>query len=287
MSGARDPAVRDDAVLGATRLLSACIVPFLVVAFVVLFGFPGETDRLFAWTIKPPMTPMTLGAVYLGGAYFFVRVFRAEAWHTVKAGFVAVGTFASLMGVATILHWDRFNHGHVAFWLWSGLYFTTPLLVWGVWAANRRRGTTAGPVDLVLPPPARWGMAATGALATAAGLFLFLLPNKAIDVWPWTITPLTSRVLGAIFMLGIAGLGVLTDARWTAARLMLQVQVLMLALILVAAARAHADFDASNALTWVMLGGFLASLASAALLSVVMDARLRRVGRVQDPSIGP
>jgi hypothetical protein len=266
---------RDDAVLPATRRLAAFIVPFLVVAFVVLFGFPRDTDRLFAWTINPPMTPMTLGAVYLGGSYFFVRVFRARRWHEVKAGFVAVGTFASLMGVATVLHWDKFNHDHVAFWLWGGLYFTTPFLVWGVWAANRRRGTVPGPDDVVLPPLARAGLALTGALALAAGLFLFLAPERAIDVWPWTITPLTSRVLGAIFMLGVAGLGVVTDPRWSAARLMLQVQVLMLALILVAGARARDDFDPSNALTWLLLGGFLASLASAAALSVVMDRRGR------------
>jgi hypothetical protein len=97
-------APRDDAVLPATRALSAFIVPFLVVAFVVLYGFPGDTDRLFAWKIAPPMTPMTLGAVYLGGAYFFVQAFRAKVWHTMKAGFVAVGSFASLMGVATIIH---------------------------------------------------------------------------------------------------------------------------------------------------------------------------------------
>src|SRR3954451_21550756 len=94
------PQARDDVVLPATRALSAFIVPFLVVAFVVLYGFPDETGRLFAWTIKPSMTPMMLGAVYLGGAYFFVEAFRATEWHTVKAGFVAVGTFASLMGVA-------------------------------------------------------------------------------------------------------------------------------------------------------------------------------------------
>ena len=43
---------RDDLVLPATRGLSAFIVPFLVVAFVVLYGFPGDTDRLFAWTIS-------------------------------------------------------------------------------------------------------------------------------------------------------------------------------------------------------------------------------------------
>jgi hypothetical protein len=262
---------RDDAVLPVTRALSAFIVPFLVVAFVVLYGLPRDTDRWFAWTITPPMTPMTLGAVYLGGAYFFVRAFRATAWHTVKAGFVAVGTFASLMGVATIIHWDKFNHDHVAFWLWAGLYFTTPFLVWGVWAMNRRRGTTAQPADVVVPPAARVMMGVTGVLAVAAGLFLFLLPARAIDVWPWAITPLTSRVLGAIFMLGIAGLGVITDARWSAARLMLQVQVFMLALILIAAVRAHADFDASNAMTWLLLVGFASAMVSAGALVFTMD----------------
>jgi hypothetical protein len=262
-------------VLPATRALSAFIVPFLVVAFVVLYGLPKDTDKWFAWTIKPTMTPMTLGAVYLGGAYFFVRAFRATAWHTVKGGFVAVGSFASLMGVATIIHWDKFNHDHVAFWLWAGLYFTTPFLVWGVWAANRRLDSPAGPDDLLLPPAARAAMAGTGALAVVAGAFLFLFPSEAIDVWPWTITPLTSRVLGAIFMLGIAGLGVLTDARWTAARLMLQVQVFMLSLILLAAVRAHGEFDGGNVLTWLLLAGFLAAVASAAFLLVTMDHRRR------------
>lgn len=242
-------------------------------AFVVLYGLPRDTDRWFAWTIKPPMTPMTLGAVYLGGSYFFVQAFRAKAWHTVKGGFVAVGTFASLMGVATIIHWDRFNHSHVAFWLWAGLYFTTPFLVWGVWAANRRCGSKPGPGDILLPLVARRLMAATGALALTMALFLFLLPQQAIDVWPWTTTPLTSRVLGAIFALGVAQLGVLTDARWSAARLMLQVQVGMLALILIAAARANADFDGSNPLTWLLLAGFAASLASAAGLLVIMERR--------------
>ena len=264
---------KDDAVLPVTHALAAFIVPFLVVAFVVLYGFPDDTERLFAWTINPTMTPMTLGAVYLGGAYFFLRAFRATAWHTVKGGFVAVGSFASLMGVATIIHWDRFNHGHVAFWLWGGLYFTTPFLVWGVWLANRRRGDTAGPDDLVLPPAARFGMAATGALAVAAGLFLFLLPKKAIDVWPWALTPLTSRVMGAVFMLGIAGLGVLADTRWSAARLMLQVQAFMLTLILLAGFRARSEFDASNALTWLLLAGFLTATAAAIAVSVAMDAR--------------
>jgi hypothetical protein len=287
MAGDRKSEARDDVVLSSTRALSAFIVPFLVVAFVVLYGFPKRTEQLFAWKIAPPMTPMTLGAVYLGGAYFFVRAFRATAWHTIKAGFVAVGTFASLMGVATIIHWDRFNHSHVAFWLWAGLYFTTPFLVWGVWAANRRRDRRPAPDELLLPPVARLVMGATGAVAVAAGLFLFLLPQRAIDVWPWHLTPLTSRVLGAVFMLGIAALGVVTDARWSAARLMLQVQVFMLTMILVAAARAHSDFDTSRAMTWMFLAGFVGAVGSAAFLSVTMDARDRRHRPAREPIEAP
>jgi hypothetical protein len=77
-------------------------------------------------------------------------------------------------------------------------------------------------------------------------------------------------------MLGIAALGVVTDARWSAARLMLQVQVFMLTLILVAAARAHDDFDTSRVMTWLFVAGFLGALASAAFLSVTMDARAGR-----------
>jgi len=123
-------------------------------------------------------------------------------------------------------------------------------------------------------------MGLTGVLAVTAGLFLFLLPARAVDVWPWALTPLTSRVLGAVFMLGIAGLGVYADPRWSAARIMLQVQVFMLALILLAAARAHDQFDGGNPLTWLLLAGFVAAVASAAVLSVVMDAR-------REPASGP
>jgi hypothetical protein len=46
-------------------------------------AWPGDTDRLFAWHIRPTMTAMVLGSAYLGGAYFFVCAARARSWHTV------------------------------------------------------------------------------------------------------------------------------------------------------------------------------------------------------------
>ncbi len=119
----------EDRVLVSTRAVSAAIIPFSLLAFAVLVPWPTDTKRLFAWAIKPTMSAMVLGSVYLGGAYFFFRAARARRWHTVAGGFPPVATFAALMGIATILHWDRLMHGNLAFWLWVALYLTTPFVV--------------------------------------------------------------------------------------------------------------------------------------------------------------
>ena len=140
VSSAQGSASPGDRVLPPTRILSIAIIPFLLVAFVVLYFYPSakDTARLFAWRIVPPFTPMVLGSVYLGGSYFFLRASRATEWHRVEGGFLSVGLFATLMGIATIVHWNKFIHSNVAFWLWAGLYFTTPFLVFGVFFLNRR-----------------------------------------------------------------------------------------------------------------------------------------------------
>jgi len=270
------PVIRDDRVLAYTRVLSLAIVPFLLVAFVLLYLFPGDTKRLFAWTIKPTMTPMVLASAYLGGAYFFIRVLREPRWNVVKTGFLSVALFASLLGVATIVHWDKFNHGHVAFWLWAGLYFAAPFLVLGGWLANRRFAAPAGVDEARLGAVARWIVGLIGLLALVQGMVMFLAPTQVIAIWPWTLTPLTCRVMGAIFCLGSAGVGVLVDPRWTTVRLMLQVEALMVALILIGAARARAEFDTGRPLTWLMLGGFVAVLLGSMYLWYTMEIRPRR-----------
>src|SRR2546429_26057 len=145
--------VHDDRILPEVRWLAVLIIPFLVAASILLFIWPNDTDKLFAWTIKPAMTPMMLAAAYLGGIYFFTRAALAKRWHLVKLGFLPVTAFASLLGIATLLHWDRFNHIHVSFYTWAILYFTTPFLVFVVWLRNRT--TDSGipePNELIIHP---------------------------------------------------------------------------------------------------------------------------------------
>jgi hypothetical protein len=263
---------RDDRVRPLTRAVSWAIVPFLLVAVAVLYPFPDDTGRLFAWRIRPTMTPMVMGAAYLGGAYFFVRAARAEHWHTVKGGFPPVGLFASLLGVATVLHWDRFNHDHVAFWLWTMLYFTTPFLIAWVWVSNRRHDAPPSGEDVVLPRSVAWVLGSVGLLSGAMGLALFLAPEAMIGWWPWLITPLTARVLGAVLCLGLAGAGAFVDRRWSSARLPFQVALLMLTLIIVAGARAHAEFAAGRVLSWLLPLGFVG-------VTVAMAVVYRRMQR--------
>ncbi len=262
-----EPTGVSDQVLPATRWLAVAIIPFLVVAFVVLYPVPTATGRWFAWEINPTMTPMVLGSAYLGGAWFFARVVRARSWRAVHAGFLPVALFATTLGVTTILHWDKFNHDHLAFWLWSGLYFTTPGLVLWVWWANRRAAGSPAPGGPALAPAVRWAFAAAGASALALGLFVVVAPAGALDLWPWAVSELTARVMGAVLLLGIAGLVVAADPAPEAARVVVEVAAVMLALILVAAVRARGQFITSRPLTWLLGAGIAGVFAGVLVLA--------------------
>jgi hypothetical protein len=247
---------RDDRVLPETRALGAFIVPFLLVAFVLLYGFPDDTAHWFAWEIHPRMTPLIMGAGYISGTYFFARVVLARRWHEVHVGFLPITAFTLFLAIATFSHLDRFNHDHVAFWIWTGLYVVTPVLVPLAWWRNRATDPrTPEPGDL-LPATARTVFKAAGAVQLAVALVLLLSPSTMIDAWPWTLTPLTAPVLGGWFALpGVVALMMGIDGRWSAIRITLESQLIGLALILLGAARAWVDFDTSNALSFVFVGG--------------------------------
>ena len=120
------------------------IVPFLVVAFALLYFFPDDTRHWFAWDVQPTITPLIMGAGYIAGAYFFVRVALETHWHRIQVGFLPVTAFTLFMAIGTFNHLDRFATAHVAFWIWVGLYVVTPVLVpLGVVAQSRDRPADA------------------------------------------------------------------------------------------------------------------------------------------------
>ena len=274
MENVRGTRVRNDRVFPETRWVSVFIVPFLVAAFVILYLFPDHTQELFAWGIRPRMSAMMLGAAYIGGAYFFVRVAAFARWHWVKVGFLPVTTFATLMGIATILHWDRFNHGYISFFAWVGLYFTTPFIVLLLWLCNR--STDPGPTshDRRVPRLVRQVIGIVGGLTLFTSIVLFLQPGFMISTWPWQLTPLTARVMGALFALtGVGELGIALDVRWSAARIALQSQMIGIAAIGLAIVFSWSNFHQANHLAWIFIASILFLLIASPLLYIWMETR--------------
>ena len=277
---ATDPPARDDRVLPLTRWVARLIVPFLAAAFLVLYGVPGRTTEFFAWTIRPDMTPILMGAGYGAGVYFFYRVSTADEWHRVAAVLPGIAAFTWFMAIATVLHWANFNHGHHTFYLWVILYAVTPVLVPGIYVLNRRTDPVEPSTDeLRLPRVVRALGGGLGLLVAVTAALLFVAPGTMIEAWPWAVSPLTARILAGWFgLFGVVNGVVALDPRWSAARLAVQSQLLGFGLVLAGVARSWDDFDPSNPLTPAVVGGMVLYLGSVLVLYLRMEARRRGSG---------
>lgn len=262
------------------------IVPVLVTAFVVLFGFPGQTRQLWAWTIAPAPTALFMGAGYVSGAYFFTRVAWSGRWHRAGPVFIAVAVFTALLLGATVLHWDRFNHDHVAFWWWLGLYATTPVLLPWLWARNRRTdpGDAVVGGEVRVPRPLRLAVGAGGAASLTVAVAMFVAPRRAGELWPWLLPPLSARAVSAfVAFAAMTWAWFLVEDRWSSLRLGQETVALAFALNLVGAVRAHDDFRTGP---WFAL--YTGVLGIGLALSVALIAYMaRQVGGPPqgDPSI--
>jgi hypothetical protein len=140
------------------------------------------------------------------------------------------------MLTATLLHWDRFAHGHTAFEVWVFLYIVSPFLIPALWIYNKRTDPHEPETsDVVVSPTARL---VTRILGTGILIFVtagFLFPKIPIAIWPWTLTPLTARVLcGWLSVLSVGAWSLSYDPRWTAWRSLLEGISLAVFLILAA-----------------------------------------------------
>jgi peptidoglycan/LPS O-acetylase OafA/YrhL len=264
---------RDDSILRETRWASGVVVAILVPALVVLWGMPGDTEDLWAWTIKPELTPIFMGSGYGAGAYFFTRVALAQRWHAVAAGVLSAAFVAAIMLVVTVIHWDRLNHGDAPFWAavafygWVVVYIAAPALVGALWLRNQRTDTRRPePGDQFVTPGVRRVAQVISATLGAAALTFLLWPSVAVEHGPWALTPLTARVVASFTaQVAFGALLVSLDARWSSWRVLLQTCLVATALLLVGVARAWGDLETDCVSAWIFLGG-LVGLALAILM---------------------
>lgn len=251
--------------LPLTRAVAAAVIPFLLAAFVILYLLPEQTAELFAWEIASPLTAALMGAGYLGGAYFFGRVLFGRAWHHFAAGFPGVALFTAFMLADTLLHWETFDPGHWPFVVWLVIYIVTPVVVMLAWLINRRRDPqTAAPGETLVDRRALRAAAALGLLLLAAAALLFFLPDTAAALWPWPLTPLTSRVVAGWMALMAAGaLALSGERRWSGWRVPFQSILLWQALLALAFVLRREAFGPPGLLNWYTLFTVVGLIAAA------------------------
>ncbi|NJN44590.1 MAG: hypothetical protein HC806_07640 [Anaerolineae bacterium] len=235
---------KDDRIFPIIKVISAIVIPFLVLAFIILYFFPGTSGDRFAWEIQPQIMAMFMGAGYIGGAWLFINVVFGRHWHRVAPGFFPVTSFTIAMLVATILHWDRFNPSHFPFQLWFGLYIVTPFLVTWMWWYNHKTDPgTPEPNELFVPSMPRIVLRVLGVILLLYAIAGFLSPTWLIQTWVWELKPLTARVLSGWFsLLGVGGLVISRETRWSSWRVGIESIGIWHFLVVIAAFTRQTDF---------------------------------------------
>lgn len=196
-------------------LLAASFLVFL--AGFQLSILTEQTEHYFAWTVQPPLTAAFLGAGYLSSFLLEFLSSRQRVWARARIAVPAIFAFTTMTLVATLLHFERFHFtspepiAQAAAWFWLAIYAIVPPVMLVVWIHQLRLPGGDPPRQVPLPTSVRLVLGLQSVFTLAVGITLFVQPSTASLLWPWNLTPLTARAVGAWFV----GLGVsASHATW-------------------------------------------------------------------------
>ncbi len=172
---------------------------------VLLFFFPTNTDVLFSWTINPPITASFLGGAYLASFFLEFLSAREQIWVRARPAVPAVFVFTALTLGVTVLHIDKFHFGtefslvtQAITWIWLLVYIVVPVAMAILIALQMRSAGDDPPRQAPLPARLKHSLAWVGVLLVVLGIALLIAPTSvAPKVWPWPLSALTGRAIGA------------------------------------------------------------------------------------------
>ena len=177
-------------------------------------------------------------------------------------------TFTTLTLIATLLHRDRFH-------LRSADLLARPPPGSGSASTRRSRRSWRSRSPTNSAPPARTRRAsrpsrpgsrlllgAQGAALLLLGAALFLAPQRAAPLWPWSLTALTARAIGAwLAGLGVAAAQATWENDWTRVRVVMFSEALFGLLQVVALVRYPDVVAWGGTGTWLYLALLIGTLA--------------------------
>ncbi len=269
---------RDDTVLLVTRLAHAALAVAVVPSFYNLTFHAEATGTNFAWPLAPTMSAMFFGALYFAVIYSFLRVTFAKRWHEIALVLWATLPVVLVLAVVTFLHWEKFAHGTVRFWVWFAAYIGASILLpYILWSNGRRDPRTPNPGDVEIPSIVCRTALFLGIVVGLVGAAMILAPASMAAHWPWPVTPLSAQAVGSLLLAASAvQIRVTIDRRWSAVRIAAQTAILWVSMVIVAVVRGFDQFDTTRPMTW----GFLVLLVLEWLLAtgtyVVLEGQRRR-----------
>ena len=192
-----------------------------------LFLFPERTDTLFSWTVSPALTAAFLGAAYWSAFVLEFLAARETLWARARVAVPAVLLFTFLTLIATLLHIDKFHFGpafslltQAGTWVWLLVYALVPVTMAALLILQIRKPGIDPPRDAPMPDWIRLVFNVQAAIMILLGIALFVVPKQTAElIWPWTLTPLTGRAIGAWLLgVGVAAGHIAWENDWLWAR---------------------------------------------------------------------
>ena len=167
---------------------------YAAAALVFGAGFPllvltEYTDKLFAWTIHPPLTASFLGACYWSAGILEFCAARERSWCRARVAVPGVLLFTTLTCITTYLNFSHFNLRSPVAYIWIAVYTSVPPALAVLWWREARASGTDAPRDCRLPAWMRAGYAFLGLAMLITGAIMFFAPAAAGNLWPWDLNP--------------------------------------------------------------------------------------------------
>ncbi len=252
-----------------------------------LFVLSEQTATTFAWTVKSFLTAASLGAAYWSAVPVEFLAARQAIWAKARIAVPGVWTFTTLTLVLTLLHADQFHFSNpdpiprLAAYLWLGIYAGVPVAMLVAAFVQLRIPGGDPPRDHPMPRWIKAALLVEGTGAGAAGIALFALPDATRSLWPWALTTLTARAIGAwLIGVGVIALHAFREDDLARVRPVGGGFTLFGLLEFVALARYPAQMAWGTAAAWLYLA-FLASLVPVGLY-VGLGPRVPRLSRGLD-----
>lgn len=227
---------------------------------VTLFLLSEQTDRFFAWTIQSALTAAFLGASYWSACVLEFMAARRRRWADARVAVPAVITFTALTLVVTLLHLDRFHFGapelitRAGTWFWLAVYALVPVIMTALLIQQIRVPGGDLPREAPMPAWMRLALIIIAAVLLLLGIALLAAPGGVAPLWPWPLTPLTGRAIGAwLIGLGIAAGHAAWEQDLQRARPVMVSAVVFCLLQFVALARYPGEFAWGTAGGWIYL----------------------------------